>query len=249
MTGTGKAGALLAAFAVLTGGCLHQDEAAAPAPAEPAAIAVETPGVDDAPSASSGASHEAATTPPGQAAVAAAGQAAPDVPQAATPQSGPDKQRLDDLENRISGIEAQLLAVSSDLRSTLSSLQEGLRPDRATQAVLEAFMANQRALSIRLEDVARHRKPSRAGKPSRPRPGRKPPEAPFRVTALDVWNGRPYAVLDLNGQTVLAHEGSVLSGWRVQAIRWPGRITVRHERTGTRRELQNTAIPAGARQP
>ena len=248
MTGTGRAGTLLAAFAVLTGGCLHQDEAVAPAPAEPAAIAVEAPGVDDAPSASGGASHEAATTPPGQAAMVAAGQAAPDVPQAATPRSGPDK-RLDDLENRISGIEAQLQAVSSDLRSTLSSLQEGLRPDMATQAVLEAFMANQRALSIRIEDVARHRKPSRAGKPARPRPGRKPPEAPFRVTALDVWNGRPYAVLDLNGQTVLAHEGSVLSGWRVQAIRWPGRITVRHERTGTRRELQNTAIPAGARQP
>ncbi len=143
---------------------------------------------------------------------------------------------LDDLRTRI---EDSASAISERIPS-VESIEAAIAPRIAALQAGQETLAEQLAT---LETKLSKPQPAKAvpdpKTTAKPKPRKvKAPSPPFDLEAVETWDGTPQAVLNVGGHLVTVYEGDTRSGWRINAIHYPNRITVFHERTGRKRELR-----------
>ena len=131
------------------------------------------------------------------------------------PAKDPVAPRVDALQTEQKEIESKLAA----LESRVDQLKPTPRPVPAT-------------------DIQPAPQPTPAATPRPKKPHRPPIRPPFMLEAVETWDGTPQAVLNQRGRLITVGEGDTASGWRIDAIHYPNRVTVVHRRTGRKRELR-----------
>lgn len=156
----------------------------------------------------------------------------PDATVLPGPHSPPvESARLDAVEARLGALDERLKSLSHALasqaaegeeeasrrESRLASVESGL--GRLGTAV-EQLAARHAELQTRL-DGALETQQALAQSREETKPAQHPAPAarvPFRLVAIDAWDGAPHAVLDVAGRTVFVAVGESHDGWTVRAI-------------------------------
>ncbi len=156
--------------------------------------------------------------------------------------------KVSELAEKISALEAQrpdinkavepLTQITNELYSRLTELQ---RQYDAFQTNLDAFSAQQQQLLTHQQQLGQQlatlqQKQAKSPKPKRTR--HRAPRPAFTLESIDLWNGQPSAVLQIQGVLTVVRKGEEWTGWRIHSIRYPDAIKIIHLRTGKVREIK-----------
>jgi hypothetical protein len=118
-------------------------------------------------------------------------------------------------------------APSEELGAKLTALEGALGVVEGVPEALEEHSGALTELTTRLasleqglNEVQRTQADGRKAQPRAQAPEAPPPpvKLPFRLAAIDSWNGELYAALSMRGQIDLVQAGERYSGWTVEAI-------------------------------